>query len=199
MDMKKLIPSKTLHRFNVTKWKWLSQVKLNIRDLGDSYEVWYYTKRNKGNYKISKIVPKKVDVNDYFKCALIAYLCEGTKISKGANTHSSGQKGKNIHITNGDHWILKLVIDEFEKIGISRGKWRVVLDLFSQHNIEEEKIWWSKKLKLPLENIYKTYVYPGDITKAYREPHGRARIRCESVIFGAIISNLINLLMNDKL
>jgi len=199
IDMKKIIPKKTLHRFNVTKWKWLSQVKLNVKDLGSKYEVWYFTKRNKGNYKISLTVPKRIDINDSFKCALTAYVCEGTKINKGVNTNSSGQKGKNIHITNGDYWILKLIIDEFEKIGMKRDRWRVILDLFSQHNIKKEKIWWSKKLKISLKNFYKTRMHIGDIRKAYREPHGRACIRRESVIFGAIISNLINLLITDKL
>lgn len=199
VDIKEFLPKKTLNRFNVTKWKWLSQVKLNADDLGDSYEVWYFTKRNKGKYKISKVIPKKVDINDFFKCALTAYMCEGTKINKGSNTSSSGQKGKNISVANTEYWILKLIIDEFEKIGLQRNKWRMILDLFSQHDAQKEKLWWSKKLNLPIENFYKVRMHQGDPSKEYRALHGICHMRRESVIFGAIISNLINLLINNEL
>ena len=199
VDMDKLVPSETLHRFNVTRWQWLSPVKLNLKDLGDGYEAWYLTKRNKGNFKISANIPKTVNITDSLKCALVAYMCEGTKINKGANTVSSGQKSKNISVVNGDYWILKLVIDEFEKVGFARNRWRIILDLFSQHDVKKEKMWWKEKLDVPLENIYKIKMHEGDISKSYRQPHGCATIRRESVILGAIISNLINLLMNNKL
>lgn len=199
LDTKSILPKITLPRYNATKRIWLKPRKFYIEPIRGYYKISFLTRRNTGDFEVSRLLPRKINLNDKFKCALTAYLCEGTQMGKGVFTQSSGQKGKNVSFSNTQPWLIKLVIDDFRKIGIRRDDWRVRLQLYTQHNIGKEKIWWSKELGVPIERIKSIKVSEGDIKRSYRAPHGRAEIGIESVILASVISNLLNLLKKDKL
>ena len=89
IDMKKLIPKKSLPRFRGDKRIWLNPVKFEIEELRGRYKVSFYSTKGKGRRKFSVSLPKTVDIDTKFKCALVAYMCEGTNPRKGKN---GGQK-----------------------------------------------------------------------------------------------------------
>lgn len=198
MNMRNVVPRTTLPRYNCTKKIWLAPAKLKIEDSNNEYEISFLTRRNSGVFKVVCRVPKSLEITDRFKCALTAYACEGTNQTKGLYSKFCGQKTRNVHITNSDPWILRIVIDEFEKLGMKREKWRIRLQIFSQHNEDREKLWWSKKLHVNARKI-KCSILKGDLSKDYMEPHGRAKVEVESVVFGSLVANLISLLKANRI
>jgi hypothetical protein len=148
-DMKRIIPDYTLPRWNSNKKLWLKKEKLKIEEDNNYYIIFYGLKRNSTglmSYGIS--VPKTIILDERFKFAIVAYMCEGTKPSKGRFTKCSGNKGRSIQFSNQDLWLVRLIIDEFEKIGIMRPRWKIYLTLFGQHKEKEEIEWWKKNLKI---------------------------------------------------
>ena len=75
--------------------------------------------------------------------------------------------------------------------------WHVRLRLFPQHNPEKEKKWWSKKLGIPIENFKIKEISKGDERKKSYAPHGGCFIELYSVIFSALLDNLINLFKHN--
>jgi len=126
-------------------------------------------------------------------------MCEGRNLRKGIYTKNSGNKGKNISFTNTDIWLIKLIIDEFRKIGINRKIWKSRLDLYVQHNVNIEKRWWSRKLQISIDNFRIRENLKGDINKSSYSPHGTCIIELYSVIFSALLDNILNLLKENKI
>jgi hypothetical protein len=199
IDMKEVIPKKSLPRFQGDKRIWLDPVEFEIEELEDKYRVSFLSTRGKGRKTFSVMLPKTIDINTKFKCALVAYMCEGSNLEKGIYTDNSGNKGKNISFSNSDWWLIKLVVDEFQKLGITKDMWRSRLRLYAEHDDESEKRWWSEKLGIPINNFRIRERLEGDRKKASYAPHGGCVIELWSVIFSALIHNLINLFKQNKI
>jgi len=141
---------------------------------------------------ISISVPKIVDYNARFKAAVVAYLCEGDD-PKRAN-------GIRIGLNNSDWRIVRIVADEFEKLGIHRERWNVRLELYrGEHGEMIEKKWWSEKLRIPVDCFTKPTWFEGGKGKEEYNPHGRARIQRSSAIFAAIVNHTCEKIMRDLL
>jgi hypothetical protein len=199
IDTINLIPKKSLPRFQGDKRIWLDPVEFQIDELKETYKVSFWSNRGIGKRKFSESIPKKISFDDKFKCALVAYMCEGRNLRKGVYTKNSGNKGRNISFSNTDLWLTKLIVDEFEKLGIKRERWKSRLDLYIQHSIYIEKIWWSKKLHISIGNFKIREKLKGDIKKSSYSPHGICSIELYSVIFSALLDNIINLLKENKI
>jgi len=199
VDTKDIVPEYSLPRYDPNKKRWLKPVKFSVSERKNCYEVSFLTNRGCGERKISEFIPKLLSLDSKFISALIAYMCEGTDLRKGINTNCAGNKGKSIQFCNSDAWLLKLIVNEFKKIGIIEQKWRCYLTLFTQHNDENEKKWWSEILGIPIKRIKIKEKLIGDPSKKLYNPHGRFRIEVYSSIYASLIDNLINLLKNDKL
>jgi len=198
IDTINLIPNESIPRFQSDKRMWLDPVEFQIEKVNEGYKISFLSTRGMGKRRFFEILPQRIEVNDNFKCALVAYMCEGTDLRKGIYTKNSGNKGKNISFTNTDSWLIRLVIDEFQKIGIRRERWKARLDLYPQHDNETEKLWWSTNLNIPLNNFKIRSRPKGQEGKESYAIHGICVIECWSVIFSAIIDNLINLLKEGK-
>lgn len=199
INMKEIIPEISLPRSQGDKRIWLYPVKFEVEGLPEFYRVSFYSARGMGRRKFSEFLPKTIDIDDEFKMAIVAYMCEGVKPAKGAYTASSGNKGKNIGFSNSDLWLITLIIDQFQKIGIKREKWSVWLSLFEEHDDEKEKIWWSENLKVPYDNIKLKKKSLGNSKKIGYLSHGICSIEVYSVIYAAIIVNLINFLKQNNI
>ena len=199
IDMKDIIPKKSLPRFQGDKRIWLDPVKFKIEKLREVYYVSFLSTRGRGRRKFSAVLPKTININIKIKCALVAYMCEGTNLAKGIYTENSGNKGKNISFSNSDWWLVKLVVDEFQKLGIARDMWRPRLTLYAEHKDELEIKWWSEKLEVPSANFKIRERLEGDKKKVSYSTHGGCVIELWSVIFSALIYNLISLLRQNKL
>lgn len=141
---------------------------------------------------ISVSVPRTLEYSPRFKAAVIAYICEGDD-PKRAN-------GIRIGLNNSDWRIVRIVVDEFEKLGLKRERWNVRLELYRGHHKETaEKKWWSEKLGIPLHCFTKPTWFEGIKGKEEYNPHGRARIQRSSAIFAAIIDHTCKKVMRDLL
>lgn len=198
LDTKVLLPKTTLPRYNATKRSWLKPMILQVEPCKFGYSLSFLTKRNTGSFKVNRIIPSEIDFNHMFRCALVAYLCEGTRVDK-AGISGTRRTGKNISFANTDPWLIRLVLDQFEKLGIDREDWRVRLELYTHHNIEAEKLWWSRRLRTITNRIKSVRVNLGESDKKHMAPHGRAEIGIESVILGSVLANILNLLKKGKL
>lgn len=141
---------------------------------------------------VSVLVPRLLEYNSRFQAAVIAYMCEGDD-PKRAN-------GIRVGLNNSDWRIVRIVVDEFEKLGLKREKWNVRLELYSGfHEEMAEKKWWSKRLEIPLHCFTMPTWFEGIVSKKEFNPHGRARIQRSSAIFAAIIDNTCEKVMRDLL
>jgi len=141
---------------------------------------------------MSVSVPKTLDYSPRFKAAVIAYVCEGDD-PKRAN-------GIRIGVNNSDWRIVRIVADEFEKLGLKRERWNVRLELYrGRHGETTEKKWWSEKLVIPLHCFTSPTWFKGIKGKEEYNPHGRARIQRSSAIFAAIINHTCEKVMRDLL
>lgn len=198
IDIKNIIPVNSLPRYNCESRKWLLPLRFRIKETSKYCVVSYKTKRGTGNTTFHVKFPKKVEITPKFKCALVAYLCEGCNPLKGVYTDSSSNKGRQITTINSDFWILKLIINEFEKLGIDRERWKVRLTIFKNMCGNIKKFWWHKKLKIPLDRFSKVNRIKGNPIKSSYNPQGRAQIELVSLVHAAIITKLFRLLMTHK-
>lgn len=137
-------------------------------------------------------VPKALDYNNQFQAAVIAYLCEGDD-PKRAN-------GVRVGLNNSDWRIIRLVVNEFEKLGLKRERWNVRLELYQgKHDETLETKWWSEKLGIPLRCFSTPTWFEGTKDKEGFNPHGRARIQRSSSIFAAIVDYTCEKVMGDLL
>lgn len=199
VDTKNIVPEFTLPRYNCDKKIWIKAEKIFVDKTEDKYEVYYFVNRNTGKMKYVYNLPKYIELDERFKLAIVAFMCEGTDPKKGIFTKFSGNKGRSIQFSNSDYWLVKLIVDEFEKLGISRDKWAVYLTLFPEHETKKEIKWWSKILNIKGERFRLHEILEGNPDKKSYNPHGRVRIETTSVVHTAIIDNLINLTKENKL
>jgi hypothetical protein len=195
----RIIPRKSLPRFQGDKRIWLKPVKFEVEKIKNGVKISFLSTRGIGRRRFSETIPKIININDKFKTSLVAYMCEGTNLRKGIYTENSGNKGKNISFSNNDPWLVKLIVDEFQKIGVSKNKWKVRLTLYSQHIVESERNWWSNFLNIQLANVKVRKRLQGEKIKSTYALHGGCIVEIYSVIFSALIDNLINLIKNNKL
>jgi hypothetical protein len=142
--------------------------------------------------KISVSLPRTLEYNTRFQAAIIAYMCEGDD-PKRAN-------GIRFGLNNSDWRIVRIVVDEFEKLGLKREKWNVRLELYyGFHEETTEKKWWSEKLGIPMQCFTNPTWFEGIKGMEKHNPHGRARIQRSSAIFAAIIDHTCEKVMHDLL
>jgi len=198
IKMKTLLPNNTLIRKRKNKVLLPSPIFMEEKKgslllyhlFKSSYS--FNGKGNLQNHRSEEILPKIIDIDENFKLALVAYLCEGDKPEKGG--------GYRLGLNNSDWWIIKLVIDQFEKLGIKRARWNVRLELYiNQHDEIKEKNWWSQILQIPIYRFTTSTWYESVPEKKDMTFHGRARIQLFSIIFASIIRNLLNKLKEGKL
>ncbi len=95
---------------------------------------------------------------------------------------------------------MRLVVDEFEKLGLKRDAWNVRLELYrGEHEEKAEKKWWSAKLAIPVHCFSNPSWFEAHEDKRGYNLHGRARIQRSSAIFAAIIANVCEYVMGDLL
>jgi hypothetical protein len=141
---------------------------------------------------VSVTVPVYVDCDGGLKAAVVAYQCEGDDPNRA--------NGVRIGLNNSDWRIVRLVVNEFEKLGLKREKWNVRLELYRGVHYEKiEKRWWSEKLGIPLNSFTKPTWFEGNKDKKEYNPHGRVRIQRSSPIFAAIIEYTCRKVMRDLL
>lgn len=127
----------------------------------------------------------------------MAFLCEGTKPSRGMFTKSSGNKGKQIQFANTDWWLVKLIIDEFKKLGIKSSEWKKRLIIGTNQNEKTQKEWWASKLDISKDEIKVEKIVFRKNT--FNFINGMMKIGLDSIILAAIIENLLNMLKLNKL
>ena len=141
---------------------------------------------------VSVTVPRYLEYDEAFKAALVAYQCEGDNPIRS--------NGVRIGLNNSNWRIVRLVVDEFEKLGLRREKWNVRLELYEGlHQEEIEKRWWSEKLAIPVNSFTRPTWFKGQSGKQDYNPHGRARIQRSSPIFAAIVEYACRKVMRDLL
>lgn len=201
IDFKEIIPKETLPRFNCQRRTWIKPAKLTVTKNHNHYEISYKIQLVENRFRLYKIeLPLRTMIDNRLLVALGLYACEGRNPNKGVFTKSSGNKGRYLSIVNSDMRIIKLVIGEFEsKLAIDRNRWSFRLTLFNNHDIDREKLWWSKSLKVKKERIVLSEVLEGDPEKASYAPHGRCNAELSSVIHATIIHNMCENLLNHKL
>jgi hypothetical protein len=199
-DMRDFIPKTTLKRwagYKEGKKRPLEPEPLRVTRGESEYEVSYVviiSPRNGLCYArdVSVSVPFNIEYDDSLKAAVIAYKCEGDDPIRA--------NGVRIGLNNSDWRIIRLVVNEFEKLGLERERWNVRLELYEGvHDEKTEKQWWSEKLEIPLDCFTKPTWFEGVKGKEDYNPHGRARIQRSSPIFAAIIENTCRKVMRDLL
>ena len=142
--------------------------------------------------RISVSLPRTVEYTAGFQAASIAYICEGDD-PKLAN-------GTRVGLNNSDWRIIRLVVDEFEKLGLKRERWNVRLELYEDfHKEAAEKKRWSEKLRIPLKCFTSPTWFEGVKGMEKHNLHGRARIQRSSSIFAAIVDHTCEKVMHDLL
>ncbi len=200
LDARNFIPDSTLIRwasYEEGRKRPRETESLKISDRESEYEVSYTLTVNPVNatsYKrtILTFVPRTLEYDVRFQAAVMAYICEGDD-PKRAN-------GIRIGLNNSDWRITRLVVDEFEKLGMKREGWNVRLELYrGEHREMEEKEWWSKMLRIPIRCFTKPTWFDGSKEKENYNPHGRARVQRSSAIFAAIVDHTCEMVMRDLL
>lgn len=99
--------------------------------------------------KFAKSVLSNFVTNNLFElilCAMI-YECEGCKINK------------EVAFTNSDPNLIKIFIQLFRKsFDLDEKKFRVCVHLHEYHNINKQLNFWSKTLRIPIEQFSKPYL-----------------------------------------
>ncbi len=194
------VPSTTLRRwagYKEGRKRPLEPERLNVvcgeKDCEVSYVV-SITPKNGSPYSrtVSVTLPKYIDYDDKLKAAVTAYRCEGDDPNRA--------NGVRIGLNNSDWGIVKLVVTEFEKLGLRRERWNVRLELYEGvHDEKTEKRWWSEKLGIPLHCFTTPTWFEGKKGKEEYNPHGRTRIQRSSPIFAAIVEYTCRKVMGDLL
>lgn len=131
------------------------------------------------------ILNKEFDVDENFWFALGLFTGEKTRDKR------------RVAVTNSNPFILKAVINMFEKIGITRDHWKGVVSSNSYYikNPDEFKTkslkYWSNQLKIPENKILVTTYYRKPKRVRNTIPFGTMQLRIENVILVAMIDNII--------
>jgi hypothetical protein len=109
---------------------------------------------------------------DLFLAGLFLYWGEGTKAQNSL-----------VALTNTNPEMIKFFIKWLELFNVKRKDLRIKLHLYSDMNIKENLDFWSKEIKIPIEQFYKSYIKKNSI-KSISYKNGFGKGTC-SVIFGS--------------
>ena len=119
--------------------------------------------------KISKDV-NTFSKRDLFLAGLFLYWGEGTKASNCS-----------VVLTNTNPAMLKFFIKWLELFGVEKKNLKVKLHLYSDMNIKKSLDFWSKELKIPINQFQKSYIKKTS-SKSITYKNGFGKGTC-SVIF----------------
>lgn len=163
---------------------WLEEFPLSekrIRELRDNsprrIENYRNTMRKKREARLSSVYDKvskdigNLSKRDLFLAGLFLYWGEGTKSQNSFTT-----------LTNTNPAMLKFFIKWLGLFGVKKKNLKIKLHLYSDMNINKSIDFWSKELKIPLNQFRKTYVKKTS-SKSITYKNGFGKGTC-SVIFG---------------
>ncbi|HEU0085738.1 MAG TPA: hypothetical protein VFQ59_02150 [Candidatus Paceibacterota bacterium] len=132
--------------------------------------------RNKNHIdKVYKKVSKDIGLfskRDLFIAGMFLYWGEGTKTQEAMVT-----------LTNTNPAMLKLYIKWLGLFNVRRKDLKVKLHLYSDMNINESVIFWSKELRIPINQFCKPYIKKSSLKSiSYKKGFGKGTC---SVIFGS--------------
>ena len=194
----KLIVSKSTLNY------WLSEYPLSderIKELRDNnpkrIENYRNTMRKKREDRLEKVYEKvgkdisKLSKREIFIGGLFLYWGEGLKVRNGK-----------VELANTDPKMIKFFMKWLNGFGISKNKLKVRLQLYSDMNIQKERHFWLKELKLSKQQFNKEYVKNSkfsEITYKKNFNHGTCNISYSGQEFQDYILQGIEYVKNMKL
>jgi len=140
-------------------------------------------------------LPKEIELNEENLEALGLFLAEGTTIDNY----------NRIELGNTEFSLLEAFIKFLETLNISRDVIKIKINAFTDRcplNENELKDFWSKKLKIPVENFQKVSWYYQKGNKKMACPYGVVQIRVYhkllAKIFQKILQKTIEIVINEK-
>jgi transcriptional regulator with XRE-family HTH domain len=109
---------------------------------------------------------------DLFLAGLFLYWGEGTKAQNSL-----------VALTNTNPTMIKFFIKWLELFNVKRKDLKIKLHLYSDMDVKGTLDFWSKELKIPVSQFYKSYVKKSDL-KSVSYKNGFGKGTC-SVIFGS--------------
>jgi hypothetical protein len=120
------------------------------------------------------------------------YWCEGSK----SRVDNRGWKLYEVVLTNSNPNIIEMFVKFLRNLGIDEKRLRVQLHLYPEHNINNEKMFWSKITNVPLKQFHKVQMKKGK-GKAKKSLHGICQVRYSSKELYLKIEKLIEQLARD--
>ena len=154
---------------------WLNDMPLSskqirqLRDLNPQrIERFRETMRKKREQRLQSVYEQvRKDIGslsrrDLFIAGLYLYWGEGTKSDQSS-----------IGVANTDPAVIRAFIHWMEIMRIPKDKIRVRLHLYTDMNIKQESLYWSKELDMPLKQFRKPYVKNSSLAGlTYKTGHG---------------------------
>lgn len=104
----------------------------------------------------------------------------GYKLIGAALYWAEGDKTKNFAVANSDPLMIKFLVQWMDKVlGVPAQRIKAHLNIYSQQNESEIKLFWSDLTGIPIENFGKSFVKPAN--KNYKKNtlyYGTIKIRC---------------------
>ena len=163
---------------------WLQDFPLSekrIRELRDNspirIEHYRNTMRAKKETRLAEVYKKvskdvgNLSQRDLFLAGLFLYWGEGTKAQNSL-----------VALTNTNPVMIKFFIKWLELFNVTKKDLKIKLHLYSDMNIKEALDFWSKELKIPIRQFYKSYIKKSNL-KSISYKNGFGKGTC-SVIFG---------------
>ncbi len=125
------------------------------------------------HYDIAKSLIKKLSKRDRFIAGIFLYFGEGSKTTKATTA-----------ITNTNPALLKFFIEWLEEQNVERKNIKVKLTLYENMNIENEILFWCKRLKVARNQIRGPYIKKNSritFTDKGNHGHGTATVLFENV------------------
>lgn len=102
-------------------------------------------------------------------CSLL-YVCEGSKDMHGI-----------VVFVNSDPLLVRLFMQLFtESFPVDRRKFRLCLHLHNYHNVEKEKVFWSRITGIPLSQFTKPFIKTNAGRRIHEGYHGCASVRYQN-------------------
>lgn len=148
----------------------LSEKQLReLRDLNPKrIEKYRETRRRQREARLEEAYKKasqdigNLSRRELFLAGLYLYWGEGTKSSKGA-----------VVAANTDPKMIQAFIKWLEILDVKRGHLKVKLHLYRDMNPKKEMLFWSKELRIPLENFRSPYIKNSNLADiSYKNGHG---------------------------
>ncbi|MEI6238433.1 MAG: helix-turn-helix domain-containing protein [bacterium] len=171
---KELVVSKSslsewLRNFPLSKNRFLELSREERRV--ESYRATMHRKRKiklENAYSKAKDIIGNLNNREVFISGIFLYWGEGDK------------NDSTVSVSNTDPNIMKFFVKWLENLGVKKEDMKIVLHLYSDMNENKEKEFWSKTLKIGVENFRKTYTKEtklSNITYKNGFGHGTCMIR----------------------